>query len=744
MPKQNKNFPGSKDFPGSRRAPAHQEEPEAPSGRGGRRGRVRRGRFSGKDDRKGPVGGKLGDRYGARRGGPRNDRDDGMHEVADSEVRFADLLMQLARRTAPDLVQGNNHPEPLAQLPYEQELEFKNRALQEFWTARGLPDKPNKVLPSPRPRGYRTTTKRRVVFLKGHYELTYMTESSLKANPRASAESQVEPKEHKAIYAFILSKLNTPAYANLAGALNYLIIRGDYARFTVLFNVHRLNADVVRKAKMMGDHLKDLETKVISAFMFYDPSKSDFYFEARNPEGPWKIKKIFGPDDLHLKVLERTYAFHPTSFCQVNASILPLFLEKADQLLKPKPEYRLLDLYSGFGFFTLHLGPQYGEAFGVDLGQASIESAQKMAAADPAAHCRFKAGRIVVKTLDKLLPPATGDKPEVLLLDPPRQGTEPGVIRALAARNPARVLHIFCDLDTLPKEVNQWRKSGFMVSKVVPLDMFPGTDNLEVMVLFIPDRYGILNRIDKSRTETTNIGEDGAEDVTLDGEEGEESGFPFDEDEGGNKRKGGGNWPAQRKGPGGPRADREFVPGQFKSEKERSAHFAKNKSPYAGKGGTAGKGKPGFKARPDGNDKSGFGPRPDAGGKPGFRARPDAGGKPGFGPRNDRADKPAGRFGDKPGKPSRKYSADREARGDRPQRGVPSDRGSRPARGDRPLGGPKPFGTDRRQRGEAKPRGPRKAGGDRGDRPILPDLDVRPGKSGRVERRDRKPRGRKF
>ena len=413
----------------------------------------------------------------------------------------------------------------------------------------------------------------------------------------------------------------------------------------MLFNVHRLNADVVRKAKMMGDHLKDLETKVVSAFMFFDPSKSDFYFEARNPEGPWKIKKIFGPDDIHLKVLERTYAFHPTSFCQVNASILPLFLEKADQLLKPKPEYRLLDLYSGFGFFTLHLGPNYGEAFGVDLGMASIESGQRMASADPAAHCRFKAGRIVVKNLDKLLPPATGDKPEVLLLDPPRQGTEPGVIRALAARNPARILHIFCDLDTLPKEVNQWRKSGFMVSKVVPLDMFPGTDNLEVMVLFIPDRYGILNRIDKSRTETTNIGDD---DVVLDGED------PADTDPDGYEDDGeGGLRPAARaaKSPksgkpafAGPKGKREFARGGFKTEQERAEYFAKSKTPR-------GADRPGKDSRP---------------------ARP---GKPGFKPRDDRAPR-----SDRP------QRSDRPMRSDRPAANGRGDRPARPARGERPDG----------------------------------------------------------
>ena len=499
-------------FPGSRRPSSDSQSEQA----GGRRGRPRRGRQERfrPGDREGLFTDKNTDKHGdkyteksAEKPGRKSPVKGRSREAApepdDREVRFSDLLMQLARRAAPDRVLGPKHPEPLARLDYEQEQDLKNRALQEFWTARGLPDKPNRILPSPRPRGYRTTTKRRVVRKGGRFALAFLTESSAAAQPAAAAESLVEPPEHKAIYAFLLGKLNTEPYQGLANALNYLIIRGDYGRLAVFLNVHRLNADVVRKAKLLGDHLQGPDLKAASAFLFFDPSRSDFYFEAREPEGPWKLKKLFGPDDIRMQVRDRTYSFQPTAFCQVNASILGDFLDKARQLLKPKPEYRLLDLYCGFGFFTLPLGKDYGEAWGVDLGGPAIASAQKMAAAEPAAHARFKAGRISPKSLDRLLPPATADRPEAFLLDPPRQGTEPGVIRALADRNPARILHIFCDMDTLPREVNQWRKAGFMVSKVVPLDMFPGTDDLEVMVLFIPDRYGILNRIDKDRFKRT-------------------------------------------------------------------------------------------------------------------------------------------------------------------------------------------------------------------------------------------------
>ncbi len=75
---------------------------------------------------------------------------------------------------------------------------------------------------------------------------------------------------------------------------------------------------------------------------------------------------------------------------------------------------------------------------------------------------------------------------DVALLDPPRAGTMAGVIEALAARRPAKVLHIFCNIDIMPAELKRWEKGGYATSRVVPFDMFPGTSSMEIMVLLTP------------------------------------------------------------------------------------------------------------------------------------------------------------------------------------------------------------------------------------------------------------------
>ena len=77
-------------------------------------------------------------------------------------MSFADLLREAAAREGLRLLPAQ-HAEPLAELEYPVELALKREALHRFWQSRGLPGRPEPIEPAPVPRGYRTTTKRRVI-----------------------------------------------------------------------------------------------------------------------------------------------------------------------------------------------------------------------------------------------------------------------------------------------------------------------------------------------------------------------------------------------------------------------------------------------------------------------------------------------------------------------------------------------------------------------------------------------------
>jgi tRNA/tmRNA/rRNA uracil-C5-methylase (TrmA/RlmC/RlmD family) len=381
-------------------------------------------------------------------------------------------------------------PAPLALLDYKTELELKNASIRAWWKQHEIPDKPSLVIPSPLHRHYRSTSKRRPVRQGDKWRWDFFLER-LGGTAKAGIDT-LEPASHEAVYKAALAKLNEDAYRGLATSLNFLIVRGD-AELMVIFNVFRLGPEVVRKAKMLGEHLaKVAGAKVVAAHIFFDKTRSDYYLEARVSEGAFRLKRLFGPEYLPINVEGRRFLLHPTGFFQVNTSILPRVIGEVGNALKPGPEDRLLDLYCGCGLFTLPVAAACAEAFGIEGSPVSIEAAKK-ASTFETRNARFMASRIDSKTLQRLLPPPDG-RPEILLLDPPRQGTAPGVIPLLAERKPRRVAYLFCDMNTLPDEVKKWRKQGYMIAKALPFDMFPGTNNLEMLVVLIPDKYGILNR----------------------------------------------------------------------------------------------------------------------------------------------------------------------------------------------------------------------------------------------------------
>ncbi|MGE5411276.1 MAG: hypothetical protein ACM3MI_09985, partial [Clostridiales bacterium] len=238
--------------------------------------------------------------------------------------------------------------------------------------------------------------------------------------------------------------------------------------------------------KALAEEIKRTQVNVISAFIYLDPTRSDYYLENLRPKDQLSFKKLFGPDKLFVKFHDVKYSFYPTSFSQVNGSMVPVMLDRAKSMLLPADKSRLIDLYCGYGLFSHYLADNFNETIGIEAEGSSIKSAiENNSFMAHKGKVKFLTKRITEESLEASLPESL-DIEEVYILDPPRQGTEKGVIKKIAQRRPLRVLHIFCNVDKIAEEIKQWKKNNYKIQKVIPLDMFPGTPNLEVMILLMP------------------------------------------------------------------------------------------------------------------------------------------------------------------------------------------------------------------------------------------------------------------
>jgi tRNA/tmRNA/rRNA uracil-C5-methylase (TrmA/RlmC/RlmD family) len=393
---------------------------------------------------------------------------------------FASLLHGLTGRPAGPVNVITMQAAPMAHLEYEEELKFKDRALAKFWQEQKLPGQPEPVIGSPRPRAYRTTSKRRGL-LRGSTLYLVFGDKLLRDQKRFFLDSPLEPPEHTRIYSFLQRKLSEPGFKLVASHLNHLIIRGNYEERVVIFNVRQMTGPLVRKLKILAGQLEKLPEPVAGAFVYLDPTGSDYYLESRRPVDNLQLKKLYGPAHLTVRHGGCRFNFHPTSFSQVNESIVGIMLEKSRELLAPEPGERLIDLYCGYGLFSHYLAAGYQQVTGIDAEGPSIRAAQDNAKLNSDGRkTRFLARRITPKAIADLLPLSI--EPTALLLDPPRQGPQRGVIAAIGERQPGKVLHIFCGVDQIPESLGEWRTQGYRVERIVPLDMFPGTANLEVLV----------------------------------------------------------------------------------------------------------------------------------------------------------------------------------------------------------------------------------------------------------------------
>ncbi len=362
--------------------------------------------------------------------------------------------------------------EALAALDYQEECEIKQKAINRFWQANRLDGTPLKIIESPLSRNYRTTSKRRVsvdrcrVIFEGSGPTSFV----------------LEPQEHEQIFSYLNTLLSKPAFLPLAYAMNWIIIRGSYTSRVVIFNVFKMDASIVRKMKQVVTHLQSMNISVHGAHLYYDPTRSDYYLESFRPSDSVSLKHLFGLRDLTLHLGDIKLKYPVTGFSQINESQINNLISTANAFAKTSKDDTFLDLFCGYGLFSFTVGKNAKSVIGADWEGASIEYAKASARFLNKKETRFIAGKITSDWIESHLPPMKNES-EIQLLDPPRQGTDPGVISSLAKRNPKRVVHVFCGTDVIPKELTVWNSKGYKIKKIQPLDLFPGTSHIETMVL---------------------------------------------------------------------------------------------------------------------------------------------------------------------------------------------------------------------------------------------------------------------
>lgn len=186
---------------------------------------------------------------------------------------------------------------------------------------------------------------------------------------------------------------------------------------------------------------------------------------------------------FHYPLQNQTLFFAASDFVQVNAGVNQQMVAQALDWLALTGQERVLELFCGFGNFSLPLAQQAAEVLGVE----GLES-QVLRARLNAAHNHCKNVRFVTADLSLPLQQQAWNEAasawDVILLDPPRAGAE-GICEQLGELGARRILYVSCNPATLARDKASLEQQGYRLEKLGMMDMFPQTAHVESMALFI-------------------------------------------------------------------------------------------------------------------------------------------------------------------------------------------------------------------------------------------------------------------
>ncbi len=200
-----------------------------------------------------------------------------------------------------------------------------------------------------------------------------------------------------------------------------------------------------------------------------------------------KEKPIYGPGFIYDICCGMKFKISPKSFYQVNPIQQEVLYNTAIEMAELKGNEVALDCYSGVGTIGLIASPHVKEVISVELNKDAVKDAKINAKINEVKNITFYQNDATV-FMEQMAD--SGDKVDLVFMDPPRSGSTAEFIRSLCSLAPKKVVYISCSPDSLANDLKLITKGGYEVKRAVPVDMFPFTRGAETVVLLTKTRDG--------------------------------------------------------------------------------------------------------------------------------------------------------------------------------------------------------------------------------------------------------------
>jgi 23S rRNA (uracil1939-C5)-methyltransferase len=192
-------------------------------------------------------------------------------------------------------------------------------------------------------------------------------------------------------------------------------------------------------------------------------------------------RRVAGTGHVLERSLGPEFLVSASSFFQTSVAAAAVLVRLVLEAMPGESGLRVLDLFAGGGLFALPLALRGHRVTAVEESRKSVRDAETNRRRNGVDADRLA---LVSAAVERALPRFSPGSFDAVVLDPPREGSPPEVIREVFSRlRPARGVLVSCNPEALARELPLAVESGYRVVRVQPVDMFPHTPHVEAVAV---------------------------------------------------------------------------------------------------------------------------------------------------------------------------------------------------------------------------------------------------------------------
>ena len=191
-----------------------------------------------------------------------------------------------------------------------------------------------------------------------------------------------------------------------------------------------------------------------------------------------RVVTIWGRDYYMEELLGLKFKVSAFSFFQTNVEAVTRLYREALALIPGIEGKTVYDLYCGTGTISQIMALKAEKVLGVEIVEEAVEAAKENAELNGLTNCEFFAGDVY-----KVLEGGDFEKPDVIVVDPPRAGIMDKALDKIISYGVDEILYISCNPKTLAMNLAYFEYYGYTAKYLKPFDNFPFTKHVESVCL---------------------------------------------------------------------------------------------------------------------------------------------------------------------------------------------------------------------------------------------------------------------